>query len=92
MAFLEGLKSRHEVMPTSDTVCDNTFGDTGGDGTLDNGGDRVHGSDNLGLELRRHVKLDLLEKVFRCTETTDNKDILSRSACALRAVVLETYL
>jgi hypothetical protein len=55
VAFLEWLKSGHKVMSTSDTRCDDTLGDTGSDGTLDNGSDRVHRSDNLGLELGRNV-------------------------------------
>lgn len=64
MALLEWLKRSHQVMPASDTVCDDTFGDTGRDGALDNSRDRVHGTHDLGLELRRHVELDLLEEVF----------------------------
>jgi hypothetical protein len=39
VSFLEGLESGHEVVSTSDTVGDNSFGDTSGDSTLDNGGD-----------------------------------------------------
>lgn len=61
VAFLEGLESGHKVMSTGDTRCDDTLGDTSSDGTLDNGSDRVHGPDNLGLELGRDVELDLLE-------------------------------
>jgi hypothetical protein len=64
VAFLEWLKSGHKVMPASDTRCDDTLGNTSGDGTFNNGSDRVHGSDNLGLELRGNVELDLLEEVF----------------------------
>ena len=76
VTLLERLKCSHEVMTTGDTVCDNAFCDTSGDGTLDNGSDRVHWADDLGLELRRYVKLDLLEEVFGGTETTDDKDVL----------------
>ena len=64
VTFLEGLEGGHKVMSTGDTRCDDALGDTSSDGTLDNGGDRVHGADNLGLELRRNVKFDLLEQVF----------------------------
>lgn len=64
VALLERLESGHEVMPAGDTVCDNTFSDTGSDGTLDDGGDGVHGSDDLGLELGWNVELNLLEEVF----------------------------
>jgi hypothetical protein len=64
MTFLEWLEGGHEVMPTSDTVCDNTLCDTSSDGTLDNSSDGIHGSDDLGLELRWHVELDLLEEVL----------------------------
>lgn len=80
VALFEWLERGHEVVPTCDAMCDDTFCDTGGDGTLDDGSDRVHGSDNLGLELWRHMELDLLEEVFRCTESTHNKDVLSESA------------
>jgi len=61
VALLEGLQSGHEVVSTSDTRCDNTLGDTGSDGTLDDSGNRVHGSHNLRLELGRNMELDLLE-------------------------------
>lgn len=64
VALLERLESGHEVMSTSDTVCDDALSNTGSDGTLDDGSDGIHGSDDLGLELRRDVKLDLLEEVF----------------------------
>jgi len=64
VAFLEGLQGSHEVVATRNTVCNDSLCDTGGDGTLDDGGDRVHGSDDLGLELGWDVKLDLLEEVF----------------------------
>jgi hypothetical protein len=76
MALLERLESGHEVMSAGDAVCDDTFCDTGGNGTFDNGGDRVHRTDDLGLELWGHVKFDLLEEVLRCTETTDYQDVL----------------
>jgi hypothetical protein len=79
MALLEWLERGHEVMSTGDTVCDDAFCDAGGDGTLDNGSDRIHGTDDLGLELRWDVELDLLEEVFGCTETTDNKNVLHLS-------------
>jgi hypothetical protein len=64
VTFFEGLQGSHEVVATGDAVCDNTLCDTGCDGTLDDGGDGVHGPDYFGLELRRDVKLDLLEEVF----------------------------
>jgi hypothetical protein len=47
MTLFEGLKGGHEVMPTCNTVCDDTLCDTGGDGSFDNGGDGVHGTDDL---------------------------------------------
>jgi hypothetical protein len=64
---------------TGDTVGNHSFGDTGSHGTLDDGSNRVHGTDNLGLILWWDVKLDLLEEVFRGTETTDNQDVLKMS-------------
>lgn len=63
-------------MPTCDTVCDNALSNTGCDGSFDNGSDRIHGSDNLGLKLWRDVELDLLEEVLGGTKTTNDKDIL----------------
>jgi hypothetical protein len=78
MAFLEGLKCCHEVVATGNTGGDDTLSDTSGDSTLDNGGNGVHGSDDLVLKLWRHVELDLLEEVLGRTETTDNEDILSK--------------
>jgi len=47
VALLEWLEGGHEVMPTRNTVCDNSLCDTGCDGSLDDGGDRVHGTDDL---------------------------------------------
>ena len=76
MSFLEWLEGGHEVMSTSDTVCDDALGDTGGDGTLDDGCHGIHWPYHLVLELRRHVQLDLLEEVFGCTETADNENVL----------------
>jgi hypothetical protein len=76
VALLERLESGHEVMSTGNTVCDDTLCNTGGNSTFDNGGDRVHGTDNLGLELWGHMEFDLLEEVLGCTETTDYQDVL----------------
>lgn len=78
-------------MATGDTMCDDTLGDTGSNSSLDNCSDRVHGSDNLGLELRRNMKLDLLEKVLGGTETTDNQDILQSSVLRLDSNDLVAY-
>ena len=64
VALLEWLQGGHEVVSTSYTVCDNAFGDTSCDSTFDDSGDGVHRPDDLGLELRRYVELDLLEEVF----------------------------
>lgn len=47
VALFERLEGGHEVMPTRNTVCDNSFCDTGCDGSLDDGGDGVHGTDDL---------------------------------------------
>jgi hypothetical protein len=76
MSFLERLQCCHEVVATGDTGSDDTLGDTSGDGTLDNGGDGVHGSDDLVLKLWGHVELDLLEKVLGSSETADNEHVL----------------
>jgi hypothetical protein len=72
VAFFKGLEGSHEVMPTCNTVCDDTLGNTGCDSSFDDGGNGVHRADDLGLELRRDVKFDLLEEVFGGAETTDD--------------------
>lgn len=64
VAFFEGLQGCHEVVTTCNTRSDDTLGNTSSDSTLDDGGDGVHGTDDLVLELRRDVQLDLLEEVF----------------------------
>lgn len=83
VTLLEWLESAHEVMATSNTMRNNTLTNTGGNGSLDNGGHGVDGTNNLGLELRRNVKLNLLEEVLGGTETTDNKDVLQSSVLCL---------
>lgn len=64
VAFLERLQGRHEVVSAGDTGGNDTLCDTGGDGTFDDRGDRVHWSDDLVLELWWDVKFDLLEEVL----------------------------
>jgi len=81
VTLFERLQCRHEVMPACDAVCDNALCDTGCDGTLDNGGNGVHGSDDFGLELWWHVKLDLLEKIFGGAKTSDDEDVLVLLVC-----------
>jgi hypothetical protein len=76
MTFLERLKRGHEIMATSNTMCNDSLCDTSCDGTLDNGSDGVHRSNNLGLELRRDVEFDLLEEIFGSTESTNNENVL----------------
>jgi hypothetical protein len=76
VALFEGLEGCHEVVPTCNTVCNNALSDTGCNSSLDNGSDRVHGTDDLGLELGWDVEFDLLEEVFGGAETTDDQDIL----------------
>jgi hypothetical protein len=61
VAFLEGLEGCHKIVSSSNTVRDDTLGDTSGDSTLYNGGDGIHRSNYLGLELWRHVEFNLLE-------------------------------
>jgi hypothetical protein len=63
-------------MPTRNSVGDYSLRDTCSHCTFDNGRNRVHGSDNLGLILGWHMEFDLLEKVFRSAKTANNKDIL----------------
>lgn len=53
-----------------------SLGDAGRNRTFDDGGNGVHGSHDLGLELRGNVKFDLLEQVFRSTEATHDEDVL----------------
>ena len=62
---------------------DDSLSDTGRDCTFDDCSYRVHGSDDLRLELGWDVELDLLEKVFRGTETTNDEDVLESSQHAL---------
>lgn len=83
VALLEGLQCGHEVVTSGDTVSNNTFRNTSGNSTLDNGSHRVHGSNHLGLELRGHMKLDLLEQVLGSTKSTDNQDVLERPVLGL---------
>ena len=64
VTLLERLQGCHEVVATSNARGDDTLGNTSSDSTLHDGGDGVHGSDDLVLELRRDVQLDLLEEVF----------------------------
>lgn len=76
ISLLERLKSGHQIVSTGDAVCDHSLSDTGSHGTLDNGSNGVHRTDNLGLVLWWDVELDLLEEVFGRTEPTDNQDVL----------------
>jgi hypothetical protein len=76
MAFFERLQGGHKIMPTGHTVGDDTFGDTSCDGSFDDGGDGVHGSDDFGLKLGWDVEFDLLEEVFGGTKTTHDEYIL----------------
>lgn len=84
MAFSERLESSHQIMPSGDTGSDDTFSDTGSNCTLDNGSDRVHGTDYLGLVLWWHVESNLLEQIFGSTETANDKDVLGRRQSARR--------
>ena len=88
VTFLEGLKGCHEVMTTSHTGGNDPFGNTSRNGALDDSCHRVHGTDDLGLELWWHVKLDLLEEIFRSTETTDNQNILKYRISKLSVMTL----
>jgi hypothetical protein len=92
MTLLEWLKGSHEIMSTSDTMGDDTLSNTGSDGTLDNSSDRVHGSDNLGLELWWHVKLNLLEEILGSTETTNDKNVLQSLVSWSKKAKRLTYL
>ena len=76
MALFERLKGRHEIVAAGYTGGDDALGDTSRDSAFDDGSDRVHRADDLGLELWRHVEFYLLEEVFRSTEPADDKDVL----------------
>lgn len=76
ISLLEGLQRGHQVMASCYTVRNHPLGDSGSHGTFDDGSDRVHRPDYLGLILRRDVEFDLLEKILRGTEATNDKDIL----------------
>jgi len=64
VAFLERLQSGHKVVSSCDTRSDDTLRNTSSDCTLNNGRHGVHRPDDLVLELRRYMQLDLLEQVF----------------------------
>ena len=63
-------------MTTCNAGGDDSFSDTGCDGAFDDRCDRVHGTDNFGLELGWDMEFDLLEEVFGSTEATDDEDVL----------------
>ena len=86
MPLLERLERGHQIVSSGHTVRDDSFSDSSSRSTLNNGGDRVHGPDDLGLELRGHVELDLLEEILRCTEAANDENVLYhcqylRSSC-----------
>lgn len=64
MAFFEWLQCGHEVVSTCYSRCDDSFCDPCSDSSFDNGGDRIHRTDDLCLELRWDVQLDLLEEIL----------------------------
>lgn len=76
MALFERLQGGHEVVAAGDAGRDDALCDAGCDCAFYDGGDRVHGSDDFGLELRRDVKFDLLEEVFGGAEAADYEDVL----------------
>ena len=51
-------------MSTSDTGRDDTLCYSGCDGTFDDGGNRVHRTNDFGLELRGYMEFDLLEEIL----------------------------
>ena len=63
-------------MPAGHTVCDNTLGDTCCHSTLDDGGYRIHRSNNLGLELWWNMQLNLLKQILRRAESADDQNVL----------------
>ena len=63
-------------MSTGNTMGDHPFGNTSRDGALDDGGHRVHGSHDFGLELGRNMEFDLLEEVFGGAKSTHYQDVL----------------
>jgi len=83
VSFLEGLERSHEVMATGNTVGDDLLRDTGCHGSLDDGGNRVHGPDHLGLELRWHMQFDLLEEILGRAKPTDHQDVLQSAVLSL---------
>lgn len=63
-------------MSPGDTRCDYTFRDTCCHSTFDNGSDRVHRSNDLGLELWGDVEPNLLKEVLRGAKAADHKHVL----------------
>ena len=55
---------------------DDSFGDPRCDRAFDDGRHRIHGSNDLGLELRRDVQLDLLKEILGRAKSTDYQHIL----------------
>ena len=76
VALLERLQRRHQVVPARDPRRHHPLRDARCDGTFDDRGDGVHRPNDLGLELRRDVQLDLLEEVLRGAEAADDEDVL----------------
>lgn len=76
VTLLEWLQGCHEVVSSSNTMRDDALGNASSDGTFDDCCHRVHRTHNLGLELGRHMELDLLEEIFRCTKTADDQHVL----------------
>ena len=76
VSLFEGLQGCHEVVTTSYSGCDDTLRDTSRYRAFNDSCDRVHGADDFGLELWGDMELDLLEEVFGCAKTANDKDIL----------------
>ena len=85
VAFFEGLKGSHQVVTTGNAGGNHTLCDTGCDGAFDDGGDGVHGAYDFGLELGGNVEFNLLEKVFKGAEATNDQDVLGVRSASVRA-------
>lgn len=76
MTLLKWLQRSHEIMSSRNTGSDDTLGNTSRDGSLYNSSHRVHRPNDLVLELRRHMKLDLLEEVLGGAKPSNDEHIL----------------
>jgi hypothetical protein len=70
-------------MSPGNSACDDSLCNASRNGTFYDRRDGIHWPNDLGLELRRHMQLDLREQVLTCTKPTHNEHILQRPVLGL---------